>query len=75
MNHILAVCDSETEYAYQLVDYLSNKKGFPFQVQLFTSGNTLKEYSLNHPISVALIAEKDFSEDIRVALEELRKTL
>lgn len=72
MNHILAVCDSETEYAYQLVEYLSNKKGFPFQIQLFTSGNTLKEYALNHPISVALIAEKDFSEDIReVPVEHL----
>lgn len=65
MNHVLAVCDSETEYAYQLTDYFSNKKGFPFQVQLFTSDKTLKEYSVNHPISVALVAEKDFSEDIR----------
>ena len=65
MNHILAVCDSEIEYAYQLVDYLSHKKGFPFRVQLFTSEKTLKEYSINHPISIALIAEKDFSEEIR----------
>ena len=65
MNHILAVCDSETEYAYQLVDYLSHKKGFPFQVQLFTSERTLKEYSANHPISIALIAEKDYSEEIK----------
>ena len=65
MNHILAVCDSETEYAYQLVDYLSHKKGFPFRVQLFTSEKTLKEYSRSHPISIALIAEKDFSWDIR----------
>ena len=65
MNHILAVCDSETEYAYQLVDFLSHKKGFPFRVQLFTSEKTLKEYSKSHPISIALIAEKDFSRDIR----------
>ena len=65
MNHVLAVCDSETEYAYQLVDYLSNKKGFPFRVQLFTSEKTLTEYSLHHPISIALIAQKDFSEEIR----------
>lgn len=65
MNHILAVCDSEAEYAYQLVDYFSNKKGFPFRVQLFTSERTLKEYSAHYPISVALIAEKIFSEEIR----------
>ena len=65
MNHVLAVCDSETEYAYQLVDYFSNKKGFPFRVQLFTSEKTLMEYSTHHPISVALVAGKDYSEKIR----------
>lgn len=64
MNHVLAVCDSETEYAYQLVDYFSNKKGFPFQVQMFSSENNLKEYTKNHPLLAALVAEKDFSEDI-----------
>lgn len=61
MNHVLAVCDSETEYAYQLVDYLSNKKGFPFQVQLFTSEKTLIKYAKDHAVSVALIAEGDYS--------------
>lgn len=61
MNHVLAVCDSETEYAYQLVDYLSNKKGFPFQVQLFTSEKTLTKYAKDHAVSVALIAEGDYS--------------
>ena len=66
MNHVLAVCDSETEYAYQLVDYFSNKKGFPFRVQLFTSEKTLKEYSIHYPISIALIAQKDFIVDILV---------
>lgn len=61
MNQILAVCDSEIEYAYQLVDYLSNKKNFPFQVQLFTSEETLTSYSLHHPIAVTLIAQKNYT--------------
>ena len=64
MNHVLAVCDSETEYAYQLVDYLSNKKGFPFQVQLFTSEKTLMEYAKDYPVSVAMIAGKDYLGEI-----------
>lgn len=72
MNHILAVCDSETEYAYRLVDYLGNKKGFPFQVQMFSSEKNLEEYAKNHPVLIALIAQKDFSEDIRnVAIEHI----
>ena len=60
MNQVLAVCDSETAYAYQLVDYLSNKKNFPFQVQLFTSEKTLEEYSYHHPIAVALVSQRDY---------------
>ena len=72
MNYILAVCDSETEYAYGLVDYLSNKKGFPFQVQMFSSEKNLIEYAKNHPVLAALIAQKDFSEEIRtVAIEHI----
>ena len=65
MNHVLAVCDSETEYAYQLVDYFCNKKGFPFQVQLFTSEKTLVEYARDYPVSVAIIASKDYRGEIR----------
>lgn len=65
MNHVLAVCDSEVAYAYQLADYLSNKKGFPFQVQLFTSVDTLTEYSSKQPLEVALISEKDYVEDLK----------
>ena len=62
MNHILAVCDSESAYAYQLADYLTNKKGFPFQVQLFTSIENLKEFAQKQPLSVALVSEDDFDE-------------
>lgn len=65
MNQVLAVCDSEIAYAYQLVDYLSNKKSFPFQVQLFTSQKTLSEYSHNHPITVALISQKDYGQQLK----------
>lgn len=64
MNQVLAVCDSEIAYAYQLVEYLSNKKSFPFQVQLFTSEKTLTEYSYHHPITVALISQKDYRQHI-----------
>ena len=66
----MAVCDSETEYAYQLVDYLSNKKGFPFQVQLFTSEKTLKEYAGNYPVSVVLIAQKDYRGEIEKGIAD-----
>ena len=49
MMYKLAVCDSEIEYASQLVDYFSNKKGFPLQAQLFSTMETLGEYSKKQP--------------------------
>lgn len=65
MKHILAVCDSETEYAYGLVDYLSTRKGFPFEVQVFTSADRLMKFTATHPLAVALVARKDYREEIR----------
>lgn len=65
MNQILAVCDSEIAYAYQMVNYLTSKKNFPFQVQLFTSNLTLTEYAIHHPIAVLLISQKDFSKELK----------
>ena len=64
MNHILAVCDSETEYAYGLVDYLNLRKGFPFEVQVFTSAESLYSFALRHPLSVALVAQKDYEKEM-----------
>ena len=54
MNYILAICDSETDYTYQLVKYLENKTGFPFQLQIFTAIETLVEYIQKRPIFIGL---------------------
>jgi len=82
MNYVLAVCDSEAAYAYQLADYFSHKKGFPFQVQLFTSPRTLEEYSRKQQVAVALIAERDYTEELKklpidhlIVLEEGEKVI
>lgn len=60
MNYIMAICDSEIEYSYQLVSYIEKKKGFPFQLQLFTCIENLIDYSEKKPIFLTLISEKDY---------------
>lgn len=60
----MAVCDSEAEYCYQLVNYIEKKRGFPFQVQLFTSIETLIAYSEKKPVFIALISEEEYQEEI-----------
>ena len=34
---IFAVCDLEAEYACNFMDYLNQKKKYPFEIQAFTS--------------------------------------
>lgn len=63
MNYILAICDSEQEYTYQLVKFLENKKGFPFQLQIFTAIETLIDQARKQPIFMALISEDDYKEN------------
>lgn len=63
--NVLAICDSEQEYAYRLMDALSNKADFPFEMLTFTSREKLYEGLQRQPVQVLLIARPDFSEEMR----------
>ena len=39
--NIFAVCDLEAEYACNFMDYLNQKKNIPFEIQAFTSVESL----------------------------------
>ena len=57
---ILAVCDSEQDYAYHFLDYLSRfetEESFPFEVQVFTEASALKEFGEQNEIAILLIAQ------------------
>lgn len=58
MNHILAVCDAEEEYASKLTDYLNLKEGFPFQVRCFSTPERLVQFSKQQTVDVALVCEE-----------------
>ena len=58
MNHILAVCDAEEEYASKLTDYLNLKEGFPFQVRYFSTPERLVQFSKQQTVDVALVCEE-----------------
>ena len=56
---VLAICDDDREYACRLADYLSGRQNLPFEVQVFTSAESLKAYSRQEePVSLALIGEE-----------------
>lgn len=65
MNHILAVCDAEEEYASRMADYLNLKEGFPFQVRYFSTLEKLLQFSKQQVVEAALV-----SEEYQAALQE-----
>jgi len=58
MNHILAVCDAEEEYASKLADYLNLKEGFPFQVRHFSTVCKLMQFAKQQSVEAVLICEE-----------------
>lgn len=63
--NVLAICDSEQEYAYRLMDALSNRADFPFEMLTFTSKEKLYESLQRRPVQVLLVARPDFSEEMK----------
>lgn len=63
--NVLAICDSEQEYAYRLMDALSSRADFPFELLTFTSREKLYESLQRQPVQVLLIARPDFSEEMK----------
>lgn len=58
MNHIMAVCDAEEEYASGLADYINRKEGFPFQVRYFSTMDKLLQFARQQVVDVALVSEE-----------------
>lgn len=63
--NILAICDSEQEYAYRLMDALSRRADFPFEIHTFTSTEKLRESLLLGPVQLLLIAQSVFYAEMK----------
>ncbi len=63
--NIFAVCDLEVEYAYHFMEYLNQRRNLPFEVQAFTSAETLCQYAREQPIEILLISDKAMCEEVR----------
>lgn len=57
---ILAVYDSEGNYAYRLMEYLSVREGLPFEVHAFTGKESFLAFAKDAQIECLLIAESLF---------------
>ena len=55
---VFAVCDPEKEYAHNFMEYLNQKQSHPYEIQAFSSVETLMEYGRKHEIEILLISDK-----------------
>lgn len=57
-NGIIAIFDSEADYALKLAEYFNLKSGLNYSVSVFTDYNSLKNYVSENYIEILLISEE-----------------
>lgn len=62
---IFAICDPEAEYARNFMSYLNRKKNLPFEVQAFTSTESLLAFAKENRIELLLIAAEAMCREVR----------
>lgn len=63
--NIFAVCDLEVDYALNFMDYLNQKKNIPFEIQAFTTVESLVAYGKKTHIELLLISGKAMCHQVR----------
>lgn len=63
--NIFAVCDLEVDYACNFMDYLNQKKNIPFEIQAFTTVESLISYGEKTHIELLLISGKAMCRQVR----------
>lgn len=64
MKKILAICDQERDYTSRMMEYLSDSRTIPFQIEAFTSEESLEEFAARHPVEILLISERSYSDKV-----------
>ena len=62
---ILAICDTEADYAYRMMEVLKARKDLNFDIHVFTSIETLLSFGTLDEIECLLITESTYLEEIR----------
>lgn len=61
---ILAILDSEENYAYRLMDFITGKKDIPFEIHVFTREDKFLSYAEKEEIECLLISENAYHQKI-----------
>ncbi len=64
--NIFAICDLEKEYAVNFMECLNRKKSIPFEIQAFTSVESLSSFASENRIELLLISERAMCPQVRL---------
>ena len=62
---VLAIYDLDEDYANHLMEYISNKQGFPFKVIVFTNEEELVKYVAKNHIEILLVLDEAMKEILK----------
>ncbi len=61
---VLALCDLETAYAINFMEYINRKNTIPFEVHAFTSLDQLRIFVSSHQVEILLISENAMCREV-----------
>ena len=63
-NGIFAICDTETEYAFRFMEFLSHRKNIMFEIRVFTTVEKLLDFTKENKIEILLISERSMRDEV-----------
>lgn len=61
---VLAIFDREENYAYRLMEFITGRTGFPFEIHIFTDGSKFCSYAKIKEIEFLLISESVYDQSV-----------
>lgn len=63
---IIAILDKEIPYGLKLQEFLRTRKNLAFEIQVFTTWETLQAYGKKHSIDILLVSENAYDKELQL---------
>ena len=64
-SNVLALCDTEEEYARHMTEYLKGHKEAPWDIRTYTDVKSLQASAEQTPIEILVVAENAYTDEVR----------
>lgn len=64
-SNVLALCDTEEEYARHMTEYLKGHREAPWEIRTYTDVESLRASAEQTPIEILVVAENAYTDEVR----------